>query len=171
MARITTNTTGTQPSILITSNVTVSGNTYTPNFTGTPGVTDILVPQIQDVTVTNSTGVYSYTTFSDGDKRKVSTPADNTISCALVLDDDTWFGGSPTTGNAMSQGLEYLSSNKVLIGFRMFYSDSTANTTGARYRQGVGFITNLAPKVTPDAPVWVSPCEIAVDGAYTDATK
>lgn len=173
MARITVNTTGTQPSILITSNVTVSGNQYTPNFVGTPGVTDILVPQLQDVTVTNSTGVYSYTTFSDTDKRKISTPADNTISCALVIDDTTWFGnvGNVVTSNAMSQGLQYLSSNKVLVGFRMFYNDSTANVTGSKYKQGVGFITNLAPKVTPDAPVWVTPCEIAVDGTYTNAVK
>jgi hypothetical protein len=169
MARITTNTTGTQPSIVITSNVTVSGNQFTPNFSSGA---DIIVPQVQDITVTNSTGVFSYTTFSDTDTRKLSTPADNTISTNVVIDDTTWFGnGSPATGNAVSQGLQYLSSNKVLVGFKMYWNDSDGVGSGKRYRQGVGFITNLAPTVNPEAPVWVTPLEIAVDDAYTDAAN
>lgn len=169
MARITTNTSGTQPSIVITSNVSISGNDYTPNFNTSD---DIIVPQVQDLTVTNSTGVYSYTTFSDRDTRKLSTPADNTISTNVVIDDTTWFGsGTPATGNAQSQGLQYISSNKVLVGFKMYWNDDDGVGAGARYRQGVGFITNLAPAVSPDAPVWVTPLEIAVDGFYTDAVN
>lgn len=169
MARITTNTTGTQPSIVISSNVVVNANnTYTTNFSASD---DIIVPQVQDLTVTNSTGVYSYTTFSDTDMRKLSTPADNTISTNVVIDDVTWFGdGTPASGNAQSQGLQFISSNKVLVGFRMFWNDSDGTGAGARFRQGVGFVTNLAPTVSPDAPVWVTPLEIAVDSSYTDAT-
>ena len=169
MARITVNTSGTQPSITITSNVSISGNQYTPNFSAGA---DIVVPQIQDLTVTNSTGVFSYTTFSDVDMRKLSTPADNTIATNVVIDDTTWFGNAtPTAGNAVSQGLQYISSNKVLVGFKMYWNDSDGAGTGAKYRQGVGFITNLAPTVSPDAPVWVTPLEIAVDGSYTNAVN
>ena len=170
MARITTNTTGTQPSIIITSNVTVnSNNTYTANFSTS---TDIIIPQIQDLTVTNSTGVFAYTTFSDVDTRKLSTPADNTIATNVVIDDITWFGnGTPNVANAQTLGLQYISSNKVLVGFKMYWNDNDGNGAGAKYRQGVGFITNLAGTVSPDAPVWVSPLEIAVDGAYTDGVN
>lgn len=169
MARITTNTSGTQPTIIITSNVTVSGNTYTPNFASGA---DIIVPQIQDMTVTNSTGVFSYTTFSDTDTRKVSTVADNTIATNIVIDDTTWFGtGTITAGNAVSQGLQYIAANKVMVGFKVYWNDSDGVGAGAKYRQGVGFITNLAPAVSPEAPVWVTPMEIAVDGAYTNGAN
>jgi hypothetical protein len=169
MARITTNTTGTQPCIIISSNVAANGNNYTATFDATK---DIIVPQIQDITITNATGVFSYTTFSDVDTRKLSTPADNTISTNVVIDDTTWFGnGTVTTGNAKSQGLQYLSGNKVLVGFKMYWNDDDGNGTGARFRQGVGFITNLAPSVSPDAPVWVTPLEIAVDNFYTDGVN
>lgn len=167
MARITVNTTGTQPAIIITSNVNAASGTAT--FSST---TDITLPQVQDITVTNSTGVYSYTTFSDIDTRKLSTPADNSISTNVVIDDTTWFGnGTVTTGNAQSQGLQYISSNKLLVGFKMYWNDSDGDGAGARYRQGVGFITNLAPTVSPDAPVWITPLEIAVDGSYTNGTN
>lgn len=167
MARITVNTTGTQPAIIITSNVNAASGTAT--FSSS---TDITLPQVQDITVTNSTGVYSYTTFSDIDTRKLSTPADNTISTNVVIDDTTWFGnGSVTVGNAQSQGLQYLSSNKTLIGFKVYWNDSDGAGTGARFRQGVGFITNLAPTVSPDAPVWITPLEIAVDGSYTNGVN
>ena len=64
--RITTNTTGTQPVIqigLTGANLANSSQTIT-------------VPFVQDLTITNSTGVYAYTDFTDVDQRKLSTPAD-----------------------------------------------------------------------------------------------
>ena len=62
MARITTNTTGTQPVIIIGL---TGANLANANVA-------ITVPFVQDLTITNSTGVYSYTTFSDVDMRKRS---------------------------------------------------------------------------------------------------
>jgi hypothetical protein len=32
---------------------------------------------------------------------------------------------------------------------------------------GTGYVTGLAPTVSADAPVWVSPITITVDSAYT----
>lgn len=154
MARITTNTTGTQP-ILKVSLESNMGNALT-------------VPFLQDVTVTNSTGVYSYTTFSDVDMRKLSTPADNEISTNVVLDAAVWFGNSSATANSAAFfGLSDISINKRPIYFDIYYS---GNATGAYYTSGTGFITSLAPTTSPDAPVWVSPLTIAVDGSLTNDT-
>jgi len=152
MARITTNTTGTQPVIQIGL---VGANLANP-------LLSISLPFVQDVTITNSTGVYSYTTFSDIDTRKLSTPADNEISTNVVIDNEAYFGDSGATANsAASFGVASLSINKFNVDFRVYLNGTGAN---AYYYQGTGFLTSLAPTVSPDAPVWVSPLTIAVDG-------
>jgi len=150
MARITTNTSGTQPVIRVSMTSDMAGN--------------ITVPSIQDVTITNSTGVYSYTTFGDVDTRKLTTPADNEASTNIVLDDVTWFGTTGPAGTtAAAKGLLNLSSAKDLIYFEIYYA---GNSAGARFTTGQGFISGLAATTTPDAPVWVSPMTIAVDGTF-----
>lgn len=150
MARITTNTTGTQP-VIVLATATSGGN--------------LTVPFIQDITITNSTGVYSYTTFSDVDTRKLSTPADNEISTNIVIDDTAYFGNaSATSGTAAYVGVASLSENKTPITFTIFWAGNTAGSTD-RVTTGSGFITNLAPTTSPDAPVWVTPLTIAVDGS------
>lgn len=154
MARITTNTSGTQPVITISMDAAM-GNSIT-------------VPFVQDVTITNSTGVYSYTTFTDVDTRKLSTPADNEISTNIVVDDTTWFGTTGAAGTtAVAKGLLNLSAAKDLVYFNVYYA---GNTAGARFTSGQGFISGLAPTVNPEAPVWVSPLTVAVDGGFTQDT-
>lgn len=154
MARITTNTSGTQPVIEISMSSDMANS--------------IVVPYVQDLTVTNTTGVYSYTTFSDEDTRKLSTPADNEISTNIVVDDTTWFGSTGPTGTtAAAKGLLNLSADKDLIYFEVFYA---GQGTGKRSTTGQGFISGLAPTTSPDAPVWVSPLTIAVDGSFTQVT-
>jgi hypothetical protein len=157
MARITTNTTGTQPVIKIIK-------ASEANFTNA-----IEVPFVQDLTITNSTGVFSYSTFDERDQRKLTTPADNSISTNIVIDDTAWYGNTTAAnGSAALDGLQKLASDKTEIKFAIW----TAGDTGAsaRWRGGRGYINNLAPTVSPDAPVWVSPLEIAVDGTYQDGT-
>ena len=154
MARITTNTSGTQPVIEISMSSNMANS--------------IVVPQIQDVTITNSTGVYSYTTFSDADTRKLSTPADNEVSTNIVVDPATWFGTiGPEGTTAVEKGLLNMSGEKDLIYFEIYYEGTG---TGKRFTSGQGFISGLAPTVSPDAPVWVSPLTIAVDGGFTQDT-
>lgn len=156
--RITTNTTGTQPVIVIG----LSGaNLADPTAS-------ITVPFVQDVTITNSTGVYSYTTFSDVDTRKLSTPADNEISTNIVVDATTYFGSNPTSGTTAPElGIASMSTNKAPLDFKIYWNGSTV---GAHYYSGAGFFTNLAPTTSPEAPVWVTPMTIAVDGAFTSGT-
>lgn len=154
MARITTNTTGTQPVLNISTN--------TANVESNP----MSVICLQDVTITNSTGVYSYTTFCDTDTLKLSTPADNEISTNIVIDSEVFFGNSAATANSASEaGLSSLSINKTPISFRIYYNGTGE---GAYYQEGVGFITSLAPTVSPDAPVWVTPMTLAIDGSMTN---
>jgi len=38
-----------------------------------------------------------------------------------------------------------------------------------RFIKGQGYITGLAPTLTADAPVWVSPITITVTGEYTSS--
>ena len=157
MARITTNTTGTQPVIIIG----LSGANLANSSVA------LTIPFVQDLTITNSTGVYSYTTFSDVDMRKLSTPADNEASTNVVVDNLAYFGNSAATANtAPFLGIASLSTNKDNLDFEIYWNGTAAN---AYYYSGSGFITSLAPTTSPDAPVWVTPLTIAVDGAFTVA--
>lgn len=154
MARITTNTTGTQPVLQISTDV---GNVANAAMS---------VICLQDVTITNSTGVYSYTTFCNTDTLKLSTPADNEISTNIVIDSENFFGNSAATaGSAAELGLSQLSIDKVAVSFRIYYNGTAS---GAYYQEGTGFITNLAPTVSPDAPVWVTPMTLAIDGSMVN---
>ena len=155
MARITTNTTGTQPTLYV--------STDTANIANAA----ISVICLQDITITNSTGIFSWTDFCSGDTNKVTTPADNEITTNVVLDAENWFGNT-SAGNttAAYQGLSGISINKIPVSFQIVMNGTDA-TANAFYYEGVGYISALAPTVSPDAPVWVSPLTIAVDGAFT----
>lgn len=156
MARITVNTTGTQPVIEVSTDVSNVANSA------------LSIVCLQDVTITNSTGVYSYTDFCNTDIQKLTTPADNEISTNIVIDDEVWFGNSGA-GNTTAAyfGISGLSIDKTPISFRVYWN-GTAN--GAYYTEGTGFISSLAATVSPEAPVWVSPVTIAVDGSMTNGT-
>ena len=155
MARITTNTTGTQPVIIIGM---AGANLANAALT-------ITVPFVQDLTITNSTGVYSYSTFTDVDMRKLSTPADNEISTNVVVDNEAYFGNSAAAANsAPFYGIATLSTDKNDLDFEVYWNGTAAN---AYYYSGGGFITSLAPTTSPEAPVWVTPLTLAVDGAFT----
>lgn len=155
MARITTNTSGTQPVIEISMDSGMANS--------------IVIPFVQDVTITNSTGVFSYTTFSDEDTRKLSTPADNEISTNVVVDDAAYFGTTGPSGTtAVAKGIVNLSADKDLVYFEVYYAGTGS---GKRFTSGQGFISGLAPTTSPDAPVWVTPLTIAVDGGFTQGTQ
>lgn len=156
--RITTNTTGTQPIIAIG----LTGANLTPG-----NVQNMTIPFVQDVTITNSTGVYAYTDFTDVDQRKLSTPADNKIATNIVVDATTYFGSNVAGTTAPELGIASLSTNKNSLDFKIYWNGSN---TGAHFYSGSGFITNLAPKTSPTQPVWVTPLEIAVDGSFVSGT-
>lgn len=153
MARITVNTTGTQPILEVSTD------------TGNVANAALAVACLQDITVTNSTGIYSYTDFCSTDMNKITTPADNEVSTNMVLDGEIFFGNAGATANSAAfYGVAGLSENKVNISWKLYMN---GNANGAFYYTGTGYISSLAPTVSPDAPVWVSPMSIAVDGVIT----
>jgi hypothetical protein len=153
MARITVNTTGTQPILQVSLD--------TSNVANAP----LSVTCLQDITITNSTGVYSYTDFCVADTQKLTTPADNEISTNLVIDGIGFFGNTANANTTASYfGVSGLSADKKEISWKLFLN---GNANGAFYYTGTGFISSLAPTVSPEAPVWVTPLTIAVDGSMT----
>lgn len=126
----------------------------------TATTTNVLtVPSLQDITVTNSNGTFRWVTLDSTSRAAVATPATNSLNFNIVLDDTTFFSGSGTTG-----GLQQLSNDKSRVYFQFNWG---GGTTTAHITTGTGFLANLAPKVNPDQPVWMTPLVIEVDGNYT----
>ena len=155
MARITVNTTGTQPTLYVSTDTSNVANAA------------LSVVCLQDITITNSTGIYSWTDFCSIDTNKITTPADNEITTNVVLDPVNWFGNA-SAGNTTAEynGVSGLSINKIPVSFQIVMNGSDTSN-GAYYYEGTGYISALAPTVSPEAPVWVSPLTIAVDGAFS----
>ena len=159
MARITVNTTGTQPTLLVSTDL-ISNSANWGNIANTLSVTCL-----QDITITNSTGVYSYTDFCNTDTNKLTTPADNEISVNMVIDSTVFFGNSGATANSATYyGISQLSIDKVPLQFKLVMNGSNS-TANAYYYAGQGFISQLAPTASPDAPVWITPMTLAVNGS------
>lgn len=121
-----------------------------------------VVPALTDITVSNSNGIYNWTQLDSTSQLSVATPASNQVSGNIVVDNSTFF--SATNG---VDGIFDLSNNKTLVYFRVYFN---GKTTGSKYLSGSGYFNNLAPKVSPTAPVWVTPIQIAVDGDLTSGT-
>ena len=171
MARITVNETGTHPLVLISTTINDANGLAFGNISN---ANVLSVTCLQDVTITASTGIYSYVDFCSPDINKLPTPADNEVAMNIVIDPEVYFGANIANSGASDQGLAYLSQNKVPVQFLCVwnYDANVANVTGngiqslsnVYYSSGKGFITQLAPTAAPDAPVWITPMTIAVDG-------
>jgi hypothetical protein len=89
----------------------------------------------------------------------------------IVVDDASFFGSTlnaAQTGTVAEQGLLGLSRNKTPICFTLKMRE---NASADRVLKGQGFITGLAPTVSADAPVWVTPVTITVSGEYLVAAS
>jgi len=118
-----------------------------------------IVGAVQDITINNSNGTFSWTQLDSQSQLTVATPATNSIAANIVVDSASFF--------TASTGIFDLSANKTLVYFRVYFNGQAAS---AKYVSGSGYITNLAPSVSPTAPVWVTPITIAVDGDLTQGT-
>lgn len=117
---------------------------------------DVVIPALQDITVTNSNGTFRWVQLDSQSRSVVATPATNSLNFNIVLDDTSFF-----TGNGTTQGLFNLSNNKTRVYFKFTWGGGST-----KYITGTGFLSGLAPKVNPDQPVWTSPLIIEVDGNY-----
>jgi hypothetical protein len=130
----------------------------------------LAVPGLQDVTVNAANDSFTWTQLDSSAKLQVATTSTNSIAMNIVLDDASFFGttlASVITDTVAAQGIMGLSRNKTKVKFSL---KMVENGTTDRYIQGVGYITGVAPKVSADQPVWVSPLTISVSGEYTVTT-
>lgn len=139
----------------------VSKTAITTN-TGTGVLT---VPSLQNITVNNGNGVFRWKQLDSTSEKAIAIAATNQISLNIVLDDTTFFGDSgASNGTVAKNGLFKESNDKSLLYFRVYWSGVGA---GDKYVEGTGYITGLAPTVSADQPVWVSPLTIEVVGDFT----
>lgn len=128
---------------------------------------NLVLPALQDITVNNSNDVFTWTQLDQGSKLQIATTATNSLDMNLVLDKDAFFGNSSaTTGSAAKLGVFGLSKDKTLTTFTLYMGDESDGTTGPTIT-GSGYVTGLAPTVSADSPVWVSPITLTVTGDYT----
>jgi hypothetical protein len=133
----------------------------------TLGGSPVTIPALQDITINASNDVFTWSQLDSTAKKQVATTSTNSISGNLVVDTTTFFGTTVTatsSDTAAANGLMGLSRNKMLVTFSFkFLEDSSAD----RFVKGQGYITGLAPTVSADSPVWVTPFTITVSGEYT----
>jgi len=145
--------------------------------TGIAMGTTLTVPALQDVTINAANDVFTWSQLDSSAKLQVATTSTNSLSMNIVVDPTTFFG---TTVNAAAgtaiavQGILGCSRNKTKIAFALRFLDGVpdgdTSVTGDRWVKGQGYITGLAPTVSADAPVWVTPITITVTGEYLVAT-
>ena len=135
------------------------------------GLAALDIPSLQDITVNASNDVFTWTQLDLASKKQIATTATNSLSMNLVLDQLSFFGDSTAAvGTAANKGIFGMSNEKSLVTFSLYLGDTSAATENqGKTLSGTGFITGLAPTVSADSPVWVSPITITVDGDYTVA--
>jgi hypothetical protein len=129
--------------------------------------TGLAVPAIQDVTVNNANDVFTWTQLDSGSKLQIATTATNSLSMNIVVDQTVFFGSVGSSGtDAAESGIFGLSADKTVVEFDLYLGDTDSGAAGKTIN-GRGYVTGLAPTVSADSPVWVTPVTITVTGDYT----
>lgn len=124
--------------------------------------TSLVIPTLQDVTINNANNVFSWSQLNESAQLQVATVATNSISSNVVVETASFFGDAAgTAGSAKNKGLIGLSTAKTKVDFSI--------NLGTKTISGEGYVTGLAPAVSADSPVWVTPITISVSGEYTVA--
>lgn len=131
-----------------------------------PGGSDALViPLMQDVTISASTGSTRYSTLDSSSSSAFTTVNENSVSLNMLLDGTVFFGAGSGTNTITNKGLLETSKDKTEIFWSVAFNEG--NTTGEYYVKGKGFLSGLTPTASIDAAVWVTPMEIIVNGEIT----
>lgn len=122
----------------------------------------LAIPTLQDVTINNANDTFTWSQLNESAKLQVVTTSTNSISTNIVVENDTFFGDAlATAGSAAFLGLFGLSKAKTEVSFTI--------NLGSKTISGIGYISGLAPAVSADSPVWVTPVTVSVSGEYTVA--
>lgn len=128
--------------------------------------TGLAIPSLQDITLNNSNDVFTWTQLDQGSKLQIATTATNSLSMNIVLDTVSFFGNASASANtAVKSGIFGLSKDKTRVEFDLYFGDDQTGNT--KTITGFAYVTGLAPTVSADSPVWVSPITLTVDGDYT----
>ena len=121
----------------------------------------IAVPGLQDVTINNANGSFRWRQLDQSGENVITTNATNSLSGNFVLDPTTFWG---TGGGSLADddGIFKLSNDRTQIAFLIAPEGCVDKTV----LMGTGFISALAPTVSADSPVWVSPLTIEVNGDF-----
>jgi hypothetical protein len=131
----------------------------------TLGGSNISLPALQNITINSSNDVFTWSQLDSTAKKSIATTATNSLSMNIVVDNATFFGSNITaaqSNSATQQGVLGLSRNKTLVTFSV-----RADGSSTTYIKGQGYVTGVAPAITAEQPVWVTPLNIAVTGEYT----
>lgn len=132
--------------------------------------TGLSVAGLQNITLNAANDVFTWTQLDSTGKKQIATTSTNSLAMNLVVDEASFFGtGSGST--AAGKGIFGLSKDKTKVEFELDLGDND-DGSATKVISGFGYITGLAPTVSADSPVWVSPITITVTGDYTvtDAT-
>tara|TARA_R100000353_G_C6508522_1_gene196023 strand:+ start:619 stop:1101 length:483 start_codon:yes stop_codon:yes gene_type:complete len=126
----------------------------------------LVIPQMQDVTINNTVGVFRFKTLDNTAESAVTIPATNQIALNCVVDATAFFGtASSGDDDAKENGLFGVSKNKTKVFFNVYFDGTDS---GSKFVSGSGFVAGLAPTVNMDSPVWVTPVTVEVDGDLTE---
>jgi hypothetical protein len=134
----------------------------------TNDVAGLDIPGLQDITVNAANDVFTWTTLDSPSKLQVATTATNSLDMNLVVDATKFFGNGVAGALSANKGIWGLSNDKTIVEFDLVMGDDNAGAN-TKTINGKGYITGLAPTVSADAPVWVTPITITVTGNYTVA--
>lgn len=146
----------------------VSGVQLTLTLKVTGDTTGLSVPALQNITLNNANDVFTWTQLDQGAKLQIATTSTNSLSGNIVLDQDSFFGVTAVGEVAKSKGIFGLSKDKQIVNFELYMGDESDGGQGKTI-SGSGYVTGLAPTVSADSPVWVSPFTLTVTGDYTVA--
>ena len=128
----------------------------------------IVVPGLQDVTVNNANGSFRWKQLDQSGENVITTNATNSLSGNFGLHPTTFWGSGGTSPfDAGEDGIFKLSNDRVQVAFLLA---PEGVTDGKKLFMGTGFVSALAPKVSADSPVWVSPITVEVNGDYALGT-
>ena len=151
----------TTPGTPVEADFMTAVNATTGAVTLTTANGPIVVPGLQDVTINNANGSFRWKQLDQSGENVITTNATNSLSGNFVLDPTTFWG---TGGGSLADddGIFKLSNDRTQVAFLIAPEGVIDKTV----LMGTGFISALAPTVSADSPVWVSPITIEVNGDF-----
>ena len=126
----------------------------------------LVVPFVQDITVNATPGTVRYSTLDSTSSSAFTTVNENSISLNLLVDEQIMFGNAALTTNSVALNRLFDTSvSKEEIFFSVAITGT--GTTGDINITGKGFIGGLAPTASIEGAVFLSPCELIVNGELT----